>query len=169
MIDKIMRFLRHVAAGVIIGLAPLFAAPYVVGVYYNYCSPRFEEQVWLSRAMYELQYLRSYCTDPELQEVLDYAMTRYNKIGGFDVAFIPLACFDSGYETEGLNCVICPGITLDPRVMSFPIRHGAIILVHESLHDKYYGWNSHDIIYPITDRLEKLGREIDAARSRNGP
>jgi|WetSurMetagenome_2_1015567.scaffolds.fasta_scaffold122668_3 hypothetical protein len=130
--------------------------PYIVGAYYNACIPRTAytysitaEQQWLDRVIEHLKTIKS----PELQPIIDYTITRYNKIGGFDVAILPLPASDD-MEYMGWNCLGCPGVTLDPKVMRLPIHQGAKILLHEAAHDFY------PYVHPLIDEKMRKINEL---------
>lgn len=128
--------------------------PYVDGVRYSMCGVRDYEQQWLDNAIEDLKRTRTRCFEPDLQQVLDYAIARYNKLGAWDVAIMPCPSLE-GIEYIGLNDPICPGITLDPIIMTWPLHQGALVIVHESLHD-YFPYIGHDHVYPIMARIEAL-------------
>ena len=68
------------------------------------------------------------CTDPKLRSVLAYTLTRYDRLGPFDVAVQPtIFC-------AGANAPWCPGITIDTEFMANPEILAGIIL-HEAVHD----------------------------------
>jgi hypothetical protein len=128
--------------------------PFVDGLRYSCCGQRIDEQQWLDNAIKDLKLTEVCCNDPELKAVLSYTIKRYNKIGGWDVAIMPCPS-TSSIECAGLNNPFCPGVTIDPSVMSLPIHQGALVLVHESLHD-YFPYFGHSHVTPIMNRLEAL-------------
>jgi hypothetical protein len=98
--------------------------------------------------------MRAACVDPDLCDILDYTIQRYHRIGGFDVAVMP--CFtpddsDGGYVI-GINMPTCPGMCIDPKVLNYPIEIGAMVVVHEAMHD-YRPWWGHN---HINERERKL-------------
>ena len=121
-----------------------FFIPFIGGVYYACCGDRFYEQVWLDRVILHLKVERATCRDPEIREVLDYTIQRYNRIGAWDVMIMPLACLSFEGKVIGCNIPYCPGLTLDPEVMHYGIHTGAMVLVHESMHDGLF--NCHPFI-----------------------
>ena len=127
--------------------------PYVGGVYYYCCGDRPAEQIWLDRAILHLRILRGFTDDQELKAILTYTIERYNKIGAWDVMILPLISTAPGAKVIGCNFPWCPGVTLDPEVLHYPIAVGSLVLVHESLHDTYLG---HDIINPLMERIERI-------------
>lgn len=155
----IFRVLRCFILGLVLGLG----APYVAGYLAYGCSfGGIVEQLWLDKAIDHLALLKAACPeeDAELREVLAYAMQRYNRISPFDVAvsrcdWYPL----QGGRVLGINNPLCPGITLDIDVLQLPISDGAMILVHESLHD-YYPYVGHGHVNPIMARLEALNARV---------
>ena len=112
------------------------------------------EQAWLDRAVYYLGILKSRTDDPDLQVVLDYCIKRYNHIGAWDVMVFPLFTVP-GNKALGMNVFYCPGVTLDPEALTYPIHDGALILVHESLHD-WWPYFGHKHITPRMLKLEML-------------
>jgi hypothetical protein len=68
------------------------------------------------------------CADPELRSVLAYTLTRYDRLGPFDVAVHPTVF------CAGANAPWCPGITIDSEFMGNPVILAGIIL-HEAVHD----------------------------------
>ncbi|MFA5344709.1 MAG: hypothetical protein WC315_00305 [Candidatus Omnitrophota bacterium] len=152
------RFIKaslHVIKLLLIAIAIEVALPFAGGIWYSNCGERYVEQVWLDRAIFHLKILRRRCTDPELISVLDYTINRYHHVGGFDVMVAP--CFSPGrdYKIIGLNQPYCPGVTIDPEVMFYPIHEGALVLVHEALHDYFPYWG-HSHVTPIMKRIEAL-------------
>lgn len=112
------------------------------------------EQLWLDQTIDYLTYLRKDCTDPELQDVLDYTIRRYNKIGPFDVAVSRCDYYPFYEKTLGLNNPLCPGVTLDIDLLTdYTLHQGAMTLVHEALHD-YPPYLGHSHVYPVMDKLE---------------
>lgn len=146
-----LRFLRNV----ILAIAFWLAVPYAVGVLSYYTTfGGVVEQVWLGRAIGHLKALRARCNDRDLQGVLDYTIQRYNRIGPFDVAVTRIPQWRSGYVI-GCNNPLVPGITLDIGVLTYPIHEGAMVLVHEALHD-YWPCVGHAHVTPVMERIEKL-------------
>ena len=96
---------------------------------------------------------------PDLQGVLDYTIRRYNHIGAWDVMVLPLSCPEPGCKVLGINCPWCPGVTLDPEVLSYPIHEGALILVHEALHD-YWPYFGHAHVNPRIEKLEAMSWQV---------
>jgi hypothetical protein len=113
------------------------------------------EQRWLNAATKHLVAVRLCSTDPDLNTRLDYAIQRYNKIGRWDVAFLPLEWLGAC----GLNDPLCPGIALDPALLDFPPRLGAEIVLHEALHD-YYPWLGHAHINPVIEKYTDVDKQI---------
>ena len=146
------RFIRSI---LIVLFAPilLFLAPYVGGLYYMTTGQHPVEQMWLNHAIEHLKLLKTRTCDPDLQNVLDYCINRYNKVGAWDVMILPLPSFP-GDKTLGANLTTCPGITLDYETLNMPLRDGSLVLVHESLHDwwPYFGHSQ------VNWRIEKLSK-----------
>jgi hypothetical protein len=139
----------------IIGLvAVTMTPPYIGGIYYSCCGSHLEEQIWLDRCVMQIRLWEKITPDPELKEILNYAATKYNKIGAWHIMVFPLPCWP-GEKVLGCNNPYCPGITIDTSVSHLPIRIGAHIIIHESLHDTYLG---HSVITPIMERVDNIGR-----------
>ncbi len=143
-----MRVLRSILTVVFVFLA----IPFFAGAWYAGCGDRLAEQAWLDRAIWHLKILRTTCQDPEVCVVLDYTIDRYNKIGPWDVMVMPLT--NPRGRTLGANWPFCPGITLDPEVLSYPIHEGALILAHEACHDFYPYF--HPYVDPLVKKVEAL-------------
>jgi len=112
------------------------------------------EQLWLDRAINHLVCLRRGCEDPELQDVLDYTIRRYNQIGPFNVSIGRCDWYPRSRKTLGLNNPLCPGVTLDIDLLTdYSLHTGAMVLVHEALHD-YPPYLGHSHVYPVMDKLE---------------
>lgn len=113
------------------------------------------EQRWLDQAIEHLVALDQKCTDPDLRGVLAYTIERYNRIGPFDVAVTRIWQWLSDDYVMGINHPLLPGLTLDVDVLALPIHDGALILVHEALHD-YWPCLGHAHITPRMNKLEAL-------------
>ena len=150
------RFSLAVLKVVVYALIVQFSLPFIGGGYYSLCGDRGREQWYLDRCILHLRVLRDRCDDPQLQGVLDYAIRRYSHVGAWDVMFMPLSGpLGKGYEVIGCNCPWCPGVTLDTRVLEFSFHDGAMVLVHEALHD-YWPYFGHAHVDPVMERFEKL-------------
>ena len=138
-----MRFWRGLLYGALLWLS----LPFIGGCYYVGCGPR-PEQEWLDKVIAHIQTLHS--DDPEVQGVIDYTLARYSRIGPWDVMVAPLAAPEGA---AGMNCPWCPGLTLDPQVLSYPIPLGAEVLLHEAGHDYYPFF--HPWVDPLINRVEQ--------------
>ena len=137
-----MKFLGKLILCILIPMS----LPYTVGVYYSLLGNRDVEQQWLDEVINHLKLERAICKDREKKEALDYCIQRYNKIGAWDVSIMPLI------QADGCNLPWCPGLTIDPEVMLYPIHDGAMVVLHESLHD---GWFN---MHPFIDaKMERIG------------
>ena len=150
MLKYILKFFLALILGIVI---VIIAPPYIGGVYYSLCGSHEAEQVWLDRCILRIKIARDITPDPELKKILDYAATKYNRIGAWNVMIMPLVCCPFEDKVWGCNVPWCPGITIDPEVTHYPIAIGAEVVVHESLHDTYLG---HDKITPIMERIERI-------------
>lgn len=139
--------MKELIKGVLIAATVFLGLPFVGGLYYLLCQRHYWEQIYLDRCIAYLRNLQP--DDPELQSILDYTIRRYNKIGPWTVMIAPLI------NAVGMNCPWCPGITLAPEVLSYEPRDGALLLVHEALHD-YFPWFGHSHIDPVMRRLEAI-------------
>jgi hypothetical protein len=130
--------------------------PFVGGLYYEATGDHSVEQAYLDRCIAHLKELRAVCGDPDLQGVLDYTIQRYNKIGAWDVMFIPAPALPrldlTTDKAIGVNCPWCPGVSLDTCLLRAWPEDTAIILAHEALHD-YWPFFGHG---HINDREVKL-------------
>ncbi len=142
---------RILLAAVLLNCVP----PYVAGLWYAACGHRKYEQAWLDRAIQYLTVLHGRCDDPQLRDVLAYTIKRYDRIGAWGVMVLPCWSPFPDERVLGINWPLCPGLTLDPEVLHYPIHEGALILVHEALHDCWPCWG-HGHVDPIMERLEQL-------------
>lgn len=98
------------------------------------------EQAWLDTVIVHLEKSRDECTDPEMKEIIEYTIRRYDRIGPFGVRVVQLP-----EGSLGVNSPFCPGITLDESNMRWHESFGAVILVHEAMHD-YWPYLGHSHI-----------------------
>jgi hypothetical protein len=150
-----MKLVRTTVISTLAAVALHFAVPIAGGLWYVGCGDRYVEQEWLNRATSHLKLLRAHCSDPDLQNVLDYAIRRYNKVGAWDVMVMPLANIRPGWRTIGCNFPFVPGITLDPEVLTYDLHEGSMVLVHESLHD-WFPYFGHSQVTPRINKLDAL-------------
>ena len=132
-----------------------FVLPWVGGfLSYSANYGGIAEQHWLDCAVDHLRTLRLDCDDPELDGVLEYTIRRYNRIGPFDVTVSRCDWYPFHDHTLGFNNPLVPGITIDIDVLHrYSIHTGAMILVHEALHD-YPPYLGHNHVTPMMDKLE---------------
>lgn len=149
---SLRRILRSVLLGIFLSI---FVLPWASGfLSYGTNSGGLAEQLWLDRVIDHLQTLRLDCNDPKLDEVLEYTIRRYRRIGPFDVAVSRCDWYPLRDKTLGLNNPLVPGVTIDIDVLhEYSIHTGAMILVHEALHD-YPPYICHGHITPVIDKLE---------------
>lgn len=90
------------------------------------------EQRWLDQVIAHLETI----DDPEIQEVIDYTIRRYSRIGPFGVSVRQLP-----ESIAGINNPFCRGMTIDESVLRRSIWFGASIIIHEAMHDypPYFG------------------------------
>lgn len=133
------------------------APAYVGGLYYSQTGPHNTEQKWLNdcQRVIHRMYYRCGPEDKDLKEILEYVMTRYNAIGPWDVMIMPITNNHEGKKVIGRNEPTCPGITIDPWVFDKSPREGALLIIHEAMHDYWPCWG-HDHVTPIMDRMERL-------------
>jgi hypothetical protein len=131
------------------------APPYVGGLWYSLCGGHHYEQQWLDKAILHLKDMRAHCDDPDLAGILDYTITRYHRVGAWDVMMAPCV----GMSTIGINTPHCPGLTIDPEVLTWPSEMGALVVVHEAMHNfpPYYG---HSHITTRESRLRELSLKV---------
>ena len=86
------------------------------------------EQAWLDEVIAHLESRK--CDDPEMQEIIDYTIRRYNHIGPLCVRVVQLP-----EPVAGINNPFAMGLTLDESLPHFTTNTGASILVHEAMHD----------------------------------
>ena len=143
-----MKTLKEVLLIVVITVFTLIVAPpFLGGIYYSTTGDHTVEQRWLDRAVAYLKVERDLSQDQETIEVLNHTIQRYNHIGAWDVMVFPLT-----RPAIGVNVPWCPGLTLDPEVLRYPISTGAAVLVHESMHD---GWGN---LHPFIDaKMRRVG------------
>jgi hypothetical protein len=145
--------IKSILLEIIFFISIFIIPPYMGGIYYFLCGSNHRwEQDWLDNANMELRYLESKTDDPELKKILHYSITKYNRIAPWNVMVMPLVYFNYP-GTAGMNVPWCPGITISPNVLLYPKRYGALLLVHESLHDTYFG---HAEINLIMARIESI-------------
>jgi hypothetical protein len=159
-IRKVAQLVGRCIQGFTLGLCITVLFPYACGllsygVTYSGCTA---EQEWLDEATLYLRALECRAKDPQVKEVLHYTVTRYNTIGPFDVAISRcnwILCVPPGAYVIGINTPTCPGLTLDAEVLSMPVEVGALVLVHEAMHD-YYPYFGHSHVTPVMAKVEKL-------------
>lgn len=144
--------------------------PFIGGAYYGLTGDHGGEQQYLDRSIAHLKLMRVFCDDPDLQGVLDYTIQRYNRVGSWDVMFMPLTgpVFDPiGGKAIGCNCPWCPGVTLDTCLLiDFAPEETALVLAHEALHD-YWPYFGHDHINAREKRLQELSDLVKTACKRD--
>jgi len=146
---------------VLYSLVVQLSIPYIGGAHYGFTGNHAAEQQYLDRCIAHLKLMLACCNDPDLQGVLDYTIQRYDRIGAWNVMFMPLtgpvinAGRGSG-KTIGCNCPWCPGITLDTCLLvEFTPEDAAVVLAHEALHD-YWPYFGHGHINAREKRLQEL-------------
>jgi hypothetical protein len=157
-VTKTTHWIWRITRAVLLGMILFtFVLPWAGGLL-SYCVNwgGIEEQYWLDRVIDHLRMLRLDCDDPELDEVLEYTIRRYNRIGPFDVSISRCDWYPFHEDTIGLNNPLVPGVTIDLDVLHrHSIHYGASLLVHEALHD-YPLYVGHSHVYPVIDKLEEL-------------
>jgi hypothetical protein len=155
MAKRLRSFCRSFIQCLFIAVVIAFLLPYAGGTLgYSTNFGGVVEQLWLDQAIDYLTYLREDCPDEELCGILDYTISRYHKIGPFDVAVSRCDYYPFYEKTLGVNNPLCPGVTLDIDTLTdYTLHDGAMILVHEALHD-YPPYLGHSYVYPMLDKLE---------------
>lgn len=118
------------------------------------------DQEWLDRAQFRIYRLILECKDPEVKKVLEYAHT-FKEIGPFSVAVTKCnwaPCKKDMY-IAGINSPLCPGMSIDVKTTTDPIDEGALVIIHESLHD-YFPYYGHDHVNPVMEKVEALNQQI---------
>jgi len=159
----ICKLIFHFLRASVLSMLFFLLIPYVAGyLAYGCAFGGIVEQLWLDKTIDHLALLKARCPeeDDELREVLIYAMQRYHRIGPFDVAVSRCNWYPvQSNQALGINNPLVPGITLNIDVLRLPISDGAMILVHESLHD-HYPYVGHGHVNPIMSRLEALNMRV---------
>jgi len=140
--------------------------PFVGGVYYSLTGDHIAEQQYLDRCIVHLRMMRACCDDSDLNDILDYTIRRYHKVGAWNVMFLPLTgpVIVPGGKAIGCNCPWCPGVTLDTCLLiEFSPEESAIVLAHEALHD-YWPFFGHDHINAREKRLHELSDAVGRLR-----
>ena len=156
-------WVRVVLTGVLYSIIVQLSLPFIGGLYYATCGDHDDEQMYLDHCIQHLKLLRHCTHDPDLQGVLDYAIQRYNRVGPWDVMFMPLNGPPGG-KTLGCNCPWCPGITLDPCLLRWEPEDTALVIAHEAMHDYYpfFGHSFHatrePVLYELSYALRRLYR-----------
>jgi len=149
-----LRLLRTMLVATLFWLTIWLTMPLIVGTTSYYTTfGGIAEQKWLDDVIRDLKWLRTRCNEPDLQEVLDYTIRRYDRIGPFNVAVTRIPQVDRDYVV-GCNNPLVPGLTIDLDVLQYSIHDGAMVLVHEALHD-YWPCLGHAHVDPIMKRLER--------------
>jgi len=161
---KIVRFVRDVLIGVVVGLFCIHVLPaYLSGLYYAQTGEHYEEQQYLDQCIVHLEMMRAFCDDPDLNGVLDYATRRYSRIGPWDVMIFPLAgpnaLLPKDWKVVGCNVPWCPGITLDPSLLLESPEETALVIAHEAMHD-YWPYYGHAHITPRERKLRVLSNHV---------
>jgi hypothetical protein len=149
--------------GFLLGVFIWTAAPYVGGLWYGLCGDHQYEQAWLNRAIDHLKRMRKQCDDADLQGILDYTIQRYNRAGAWSVMVAPCIGLDE-QKTIGINMPHCPGICIDPEVLTWPAEDGAMVVVHEAMHD-YWPYFGHSHINGRERKLWTLSYKVRRCRS----
>jgi hypothetical protein len=147
----------YILAAVLLIFGMTTVPAYIGGLYYARTGWHNTEQDWLNHCQWELLRMKERCgpKDQDLKEIIEYVMERYKAIGPWDVMVFPITNHEEGKKVIGRNDPLCPGITIDPWVFGQSYRTGALLLIHEALHDYWPCWG-HDHVTPIMDRMENL-------------
>ena len=126
--------------------------PFLTGAWYSGCGDRYAEQAWLDKAVRHLKVLRLTCRDPEVRDVLDYTIRRYNRIGPWDVMVMPLA--NPTQKTLARELALLPRRHARSRGAHVPDPRRGLILAHEACHD-YFPY-FHPYVDPLVKKVESL-------------
>lgn len=148
--------------GFLLGIFVWAAVPYVGGLWYGLCGDHKYEQAWLDEAIYHLKQMRKRCDDADLRGILDYTIKRYNRAGAWGVMVAPCVGVSSN-KTVGINVPHCPGICIDPEVLAWRVEDGAMVVVHEVMHD-YWPYYGHGHINERERKLCELSYEVRRCR-----
>jgi hypothetical protein len=156
-----MKSIRCILVAVLLYLI----APFGAGIMYNITNPNHTvRQAWLNEVVSHLRNLRVDCKDKEIREVIDYTINRYSKVGGFDVMF--MKCPELyPFEFIGLNSPLCPGLTLNPEIMTYSTQIGAMVLLHESCHD--YRPFYHPLVNRLVNKVEAYANRTPYIQANN--
>lgn len=88
------------------------------------------EQRWLDQVISHLEAQCEVCEDTYIKEAMELAIERYSVVKPFGVRVMQLP-----EGVDGLNHVLCRGITIDCAMLTEDIRLGALVVVHETMHD----------------------------------
>lgn len=141
---------------IVVAFSVWLSIPFIGGLYYACCGEHAFEQSRLDPAVAHLRRMREACDDPDLQGILDYTIDRYSRVGAWDVMFFPcIGPYGNDYKAMGINMPMCPGITLDPELLSWEPEEMALVVVHEAMHD-YRPWFGHSHIVKRDRKLRVL-------------
>jgi hypothetical protein len=127
---------------------------------YLYPSGGEYEQAWLNAAIAHLKVMRAHCDDPDLCGVIDYTISRYSRLGRFDVSVQWTVNTTPRHRALAYNCPWLPGLTLDYDLLQYySVEYGAVILCHEALHD-YFPYFGHAHVTPREEKLHALSRTV---------
>jgi hypothetical protein len=154
-----VKHIGSVLRGLLQGILLWMALPFIGGGWYALCGDHEFEQQWLDQVVVHMRSMREQCDDPDLQGILDYAIRRYHRAGAWDVMVAPCVGVYPRTKTIGLNFPFCPGITIDPEVLGYTPREGALVIVHESLHD-YWPFFAHGHIRERDTKLALLSQKV---------
>ncbi len=118
------RFFRcFLVAFLVFSILPPFVACFLPGggVY---------EQVWLDEVVAHLKLKRIDCQDEYILKAIDLTLEKYTVIKPFGVKVLQLP-----EGIDGVNNVLCPGVTIDSSILMEGVAVGALVLVHETMHD----------------------------------
>ena len=143
----------------------MLSLPFLGGLYYAFSGNHLDEQYFLDRCVDHLKQCRAVCSDPDLCEVLDYTVQRYNKVGAWNVMFAPLSFpyVAPGMKVVGCNCPWCPGVTLDTCTLLWTPEEAAMVLAHEAMHD-HYPYFGHSYVTPREIKIQALSYKVQFAQ-----
>lgn len=148
--------MKNILSDIVAALLLLVLLP--ATLYLFPCGGAFEQQ-WLDKAIDHLRNMHAECDDPDLAGIIDYTVARYNRIGRFDVSVQYTVGLNPMTRALAYNAPWMPGLTLDHDLLAYPIEFGAVVLVHEALHD-YPPYIGHGHINQREERLHELSRRV---------
>ncbi len=87
-------------------------------------------QAWLDDEIAYIELRIPHCKTLKMREAFQYTVDHYRRVGPFGVRVMQLPDHVHGY-----NHPLCPGITIDEEVPHMGRKYGAMVLIHEAMHN----------------------------------